>query len=131
MLHVMIDLYHCRPEILQDEVFLHRVLEDYPDFIGMDKVSPAVLRDIKTSNPLDDGFSGFVIIATSHVSLHAWPPYGMVNLDIFSCEEFSVHQVVQFAKTRFQTEDVEVHAVERATRSPRISPRQSTQSIGA
>ncbi len=129
MLHVMIDLYHCNPALLRDEAFLHRVLEEYPDFIGMDKVSPAILRDIKTSNPLDDGFSGFVIIATSHVSLHAWPPYGMVNLDIFSCEEFSVSQVVHFAKTHFQTEDVEVHAVERASRSPRISSRQiaSTQ----
>jgi len=59
------------------------------------------------------------------ISLHAWPLYGMVNLDIFSCEEFSVAQVVHFAKTRFQTEDVEVHAVERALRSPRISQRQS------
>lgn len=123
MLHVMIDLYHCNPALLQDEAFLYRVLDEYPDFIGMDKVSPVVLRDIKTSNPLDDGFSGFVIIATSHVSLHAWPPYGMVNLDIFSCEEFSVAQVVHFAKTRFQTEDVEVHSVERALRSPRISNR--------
>ena len=125
MLHVMIDLYHCDTALLQNEAFLHRVLDDYPDFIGMDKVTPVVLRDIKTSHPLDDGFSGFVIIATSHVSLHAWPRYGMVNLDIFSCEEFSVAQVVHFAKTRFQTEDVEVHAVERALRSPRISQRQS------
>jgi len=129
MLHVMIDLYHCNPALLQDEAFLHRILEDYPDCIGMDKVSPAVLRDIKTSNPLDDGFSGFVIIATSHVSLHAWPPYGMVNLDIFSCEEFSVSQVVQFAKTNFQTEDVEVHVVQRASRSPRVSPRHDFRGV--
>ncbi len=129
MLHVMIDLYHCNPALLQYEAFLLRVLEDYPDLIHMDKVSPAILRDIKTNNPLDDGVSGFVIIATSHVSLHAWPPYGMVNLDIFSCEEFSVNQVVGFAKTRFQTEDVEVHAVERALRSPRISPRQLMHSV--
>lgn len=124
MLHVMIDLYHCNPVLLQDEAFLHRVLNDYPGFIGMEKVSPVVLSDIKTSDPLDDGFSGFVIIATSHVSLHAWPPYGMVNLDIFSCEDFSVSQVVYFAKTHFRTEDVEVHEVERALRSPRI-PRTS------
>ena len=123
MLHVMIDLYHCNPALLQDEAFLRRVLDEYPDFIGMDKVSPIELRDIKTSNPLDDGFSGFVIIATSHVSLHAWPPYGMVNVDIFSCEDFSVEDVVTFATTRFRTNDVEVHAVKRAQRSPRVSTR--------
>ena len=126
MLHVMLDLYHCNPTLLQDEAFLRRVLEEYPDFIGMDKVSPVELRDIKTSDPLDDGYSGFVIIATSHVSLHAWPPYGMVNLDIFSCEDFSVDDVVAFASTRFHTNDIEIRAVERATRSPRISTRHFT-----
>jgi S-adenosylmethionine decarboxylase len=124
MQHVMIDLYHCNPTLLSSEAFLRQVLDDYPDFIGMDKVSEVVLRDIKTSNPLDDGFSGFIIIATSHVSLHAWPPYGMVNLDIFSCEDFSTEAVVRFAKERFETDDAEVNTVERATRSPRISLRQ-------
>jgi len=78
------------------------------------------LRDIKTSNPLDDGFSGFVIIATSHVSLHAWPPYGMVNIDIFSCEDFDVQETINFAQMMFQTDDIEVLAVERALRSPRL-----------
>ncbi len=88
MQHVMIDLYGCNSALLASETLLRRVLDEYPDRIGMEKVSPVFLRDIKTSNPLDDGMSGFVIIATSHVSLHAWPCYGMVNIDVFSCEEF-------------------------------------------
>ncbi len=71
MLHVMIDLYGCDEGRLANESFLHHILNDYPDFIGMEKVSPVELRSIKTTNPLDDGLSGFVIIATSHVSLHA------------------------------------------------------------
>ena len=124
MQHVMIDLYGCNPELLANENFLLRVLNEYPELIGMQKVSPVVLRDIKTSNPLDDGFSGFVIIATSHVSLHAWPPYGMVNIDIFSCEEFSEQTTIAFASAMFQTSDVEVHSVERAQRSPRLSLQQ-------
>lgn len=127
MKHVMIDIYGCEPDLLEDEEFLHRVLDTYPDFIGMEKVSPVTLKNIKTSNLLDDGCSGFVIIATSHVSLHAWPAYRMVNLDIFSCEEFSVDEVVNFAMRHFQSSDVEVHAVERATRSPRLSNRLELQ----
>jgi S-adenosylmethionine decarboxylase len=119
MLHVMIDLYGCSPALLANEALLRRVLDEYPDRIGMEKVSPVFLRDIKTSNPFDDGMSGFVIIATSHVSLHAWPCYGMVNIDVFSCEEFSAEEVARFAVQMFEARDVEVHAVERATRSPR------------
>src|SRR5436305_7016759 len=114
MRHVMLDLYGCNPYLLADETHLRRVLDEYPARIGMEKVSPVELRDIKTSNPLDDGYSGFVIIATSHVSLHAWPPYGMVNIDIFSCEGFDVQETVTYAQKMFQTDDVEVHAVEPA-----------------
>ncbi len=123
MIHVMIDLFGCNPKVLANEALLRRVLDEYPTRIGMEKVSPVELRDIKTSNPLDDGFSGFVIIATSHVSLHAWPPYGMVNIDIFSCEDFEVIDTITFAQLMFQTDDVEVHVVERALRSPRLSPK--------
>jgi len=121
MLHVMLDLYGCNPELLADEIFLWQVLDEYPDLIGMQKVSPIELRYIVTSNPLDAGYSGFVIIATSHVSLHVWPAYKMVNMDIFSCEHFDQESVVRFATMKFQSEDVEVHVVERATRSPRVA----------
>jgi S-adenosylmethionine decarboxylase len=124
MLHVTLDLYGCNPALLGDEAFLRRVLEEYPERINMVKVGPAELRYIKTSNPLDDGYSGFTIIATSHVSLHAWEPYRMVNLDVFSCEEFSIEEVVAFARQTFEAEDVEVHTIRRATRSPRLSERQ-------
>lgn len=124
MLHVMLDLYGCDSALLADEAFLRHVLDEYPRLIGMEKVSPVVLRDIKTSDPMDDGFSGFVIIATSHVSLHAWPPYQMLNLDIFSCEDFNVEDTVTFARMMFKTDDIEVRDVERAVRSPRLSAKQ-------
>ena len=129
MLHVMLDLYGCSPSLLENETFLRDVLDRYPTRIGMQKVGPVELRYIKTNNPLDDGFSGFVIIATSHVSLHAWAPYGMVNIDIFSCEYFEVAEVVAFASNMFQTNDVEVHVVQRATRSPRISTKREMQAV--
>ena len=127
MIHVMLDLYGCKPELLANEALLRQVLDEYPTRIDMEKVSPVELRDIKTSNPLDDGFSGFVIIATSHVSLHAWPPYGMVNIDIFSCEDFGVKDTIAFAQLMFQTKDIEVHVVERALRSPRMSTKLALQ----
>ncbi len=119
MRHVMLDLYGCDSALLADEAHLRRVLEEYPALIGMEKVSPVELRYIRTSNPMDDGYSGFVIIATSHVSLHTWPPYRMINIDIFSCSEFDEAEVIAFARAMFGPADVEVQSVLRATRSPR------------
>ncbi len=119
MQHVMIDLYQIDPARLTDRALLLKVLSEYPGEIGMEAAGPPVLRDITTSTPLDDGMSGFTIIYTSHCSLHAWPEYGMVNLDVFSCNSFETERAVAFAKAMFATEDAEVHVVERATRSPR------------
>jgi S-adenosylmethionine decarboxylase len=85
----------------------------------MEKVSPVHLYQIDTSNPLDAGLSGFVVIAQSHVSLHAWPEYGEVDIDICSCKEFSQEDAIAFAKEMFQSDDIETHFVIRANRSLR------------
>jgi S-adenosylmethionine decarboxylase len=121
MRHVMLDLYGCNPDLLADEAHLRRILDEFPARLNMQKVSPVELRYIETGNPLDDGYSGFVIIATSHVSLHAWPPYRMVNIDLFSCNDFDVDEVAAFARAMFDPTDLEIQSIWRATRSPRIA----------
>ena len=119
LVHLMLELYGCRREVLTDAPLLRRVLNEYPGQVGMEKVSPVHLYDIETSNPLDAGMSGFVVIAQSHISLHAWPEYGEVDIDICSCKEFSQEDAVAFAQEMFQTEDVERHFVVRGSRSLR------------
>ena len=119
LVHLMLELYNIEREILSNEPLMRRVLDEYPSRIGMEKVSPVHLYDIETSNPLDAGLSGFVVIAQSHVSLHAWPEYGEVDIDICSCKEFSQEDAIAFAKEVFRTDDVEAHFVVRATRSLR------------
>ncbi len=122
MLHVILDLYQCNPDLLGNEAYLRQVLEDLPRQIDMQQVSPVELHYIsEVSNPDDAGYSGFVIIASSHCSLHAWKSYKMVNMDVFSCNPFDPAVVIAFAQERFETTDSEVQVVERATRSPRPS----------
>lgn len=119
LVHLMLELYGCDRELLSNEAMVRCVLDEYPECIGMEKVSPVHLYDIETSNPLDAGLSGFVVIAQSHVSLHAWPEYGEVDIDICSCKEFSQEEATAFAKKMFQTDDVEAHFVVRGNRSLR------------
>jgi S-adenosylmethionine decarboxylase len=119
LVHLMLELYNCDRELLSNEPLIRRVLDEYPGRVDMEKVSPVHLYDIETSNPLDAGLSGFVVIAQSHISLHAWPEYGEVDIDICSCKEFSQEDAIAFAKEMFKSEDVEAHFVLRATRSLR------------
>lgn len=119
LVHLMLELYGCDRHILSDESLVRGVLEEYPARVDMETVSPVHLYQIETSNPLDAGLSGFVVIAQSHISLHAWPEYGEVDIDICSCKEFSQEDAISFAKEMFQTNDVEAHFVVRGTRSQR------------
>jgi S-adenosylmethionine decarboxylase len=119
LVHLMLELYGCDRQILSDESLVRRVLEEFPARVEMEKVSPVHLYQIETSNPLDAGLSGFVVIAQSHISLHAWPEYSEVDIDICSCKEFSQEEAITFAKQMFQTDDVEAHFVVRGTRSLR------------
>ena len=119
LVHLMLELYGCDRHILSNELLVKSVLEEYPAHVEMEKVSPVHLYQIETSNPLDAGLSGFVVIAQSHISLHAWPEYGEVDIDICSCKEFSQEDAIAFAKQMFQTDDVEVHFVVRGKRSLR------------
>ena len=119
LVHLMLELYGCDRELLSNEALVRRTLDEYPTRVGMEKVSPVHLYDIETSNPLDAGLSGFVVIAQSHISMHAWPEYGEVDIDICSCKEFSQEEAISFAKEIFQTDDVEAHFVVRGNRSLR------------
>src|SRR5215472_16530047 len=119
LVHLMLELYNIDRETLSNEPLIRSVLDQYPGCVGMEKVSPVHLYDIETSNPLDAGLSGFVVIAESHISLHAWPEYGEVDIDICSCKEFSQEDAIAFAKEIFQTDDVESHFVVRGNRSLR------------
>src|SRR5438105_13600384 len=119
LVHLMLELYGCDRELLSNEPLVRRVLDEYPAHVDMEKVSPVHLYEIETSNPLDAGLSGVVVIAQSHISLHAWPEYGEVDIDICSCKEFSQEDAITFAKEMFQSDDVESHFVVRATRSLR------------
>lgn len=119
LVHLMLELYGCDRQLLTDEPRVRRTLDEFPARVQMERVSPVHLYQIDTSNPLDAGLSGFVVIAQSHISLHAWPEYGEVDIDICSCKEFSQEDAIAFAKEMFQTDDVEAHFMVRGTRSLR------------
>src|SRR5712692_11885947 len=131
LVHLMLELYGCDRQLLSNEPLIRRVLDEYPGRVAMERVSPVHLYDIDTSNPLDAGLSGFVVIAQSHISLHAWPEYSEVDIDICSCKEFSQEDAIAFAKQMFQTDDVESHFVVRGSRSLRPETPDSARYVAA
>ena len=101
-MHLIIDGYSSNREILGDEGFLGKWLEDYPARIGMTRISPPYL--IRYTGPVleDSGISGFVFIAESHIGVHTFVEKDYVNIDVFSCKDFDTDRAIEDFREGFQ-----------------------------
>ena len=119
MQHLILDLYGCNPMNLVDREHISSTFSAIPTLVEMQQVSPTLIYDIITSDPADDGMSGFIVIATSHLAFHAWPEFNMLNFDLFSCEPYDEDAVIAFLQEKFEPTQVEINHVNRGLHSPR------------
>ncbi|MDY6967701.1 MAG: adenosylmethionine decarboxylase [Spirochaetota bacterium] len=50
------------------------------------------------------GISGVIVISESHFTIHTWPEYGYVAVDIFTCGDFDYKAALDYIKTEFRSE---------------------------
>lgn len=77
--HVLLDLTGIDPETLEDVDGLRALLERAACAGGATVVSSHFHR----FEP--QGVSGIVILAESHLAIHAWPELGHAAVDVFTC----------------------------------------------
>ncbi|MCS7118681.1 MAG: adenosylmethionine decarboxylase [Archaeoglobaceae archaeon] len=81
--HIIAELYGVNPELIAREEIVRQIVEGVVYEAGLNKVG-SIYRQF---NP--HGVTGIVLISESHVSVHTWPEYELVNLDIFTCGDTS------------------------------------------
>ena len=77
--HIIAELYGVNRELISKESTVKQIIEEVVEESGLTKVGSVY----KQFNP--HGVTGIVLISESHVSVHTWPEYELVNLDIFTC----------------------------------------------
>jgi S-adenosylmethionine decarboxylase len=77
--HLLVELYECDKEALNDLGFLRKVMLDAAIDCG------AVVLGDSFHRFSPQGVSGVVIIAESHLSIHTWPECGYAAVDVFTC----------------------------------------------
>ena len=113
-MHLIIDGYGAQKERLEDRDVLFNFLNDYPDAIGMTKITEPFIYDYDGGQkPEDWGVSGFVLIAESHISIHTFPHKGYLNIDIFSCKDFDHERAVKELTDKFAIADVKSWTLDR------------------
>lgn len=112
-MHLIIDGYGTNRDVLQDEELIYRVLDLYPEKIGMKKVTAPYVFCYEGSNPQDWGISGFVLIGESHISIHTFVERLYVNIDVFSCRDFDAKGIVQDIKETFKLKKMKFRLLKR------------------
>lgn len=103
-LHILIDLSGCDPHQINSKKFWNDTLTGAANVAGME-ILHTYFHEFKPQ-----GITGFLLLSTSHISIHSWPEYNYAACDVFSCSddantlkaaEFLI-QAVESTKKRIQ-----------------------------
>lgn len=118
--HLTIDGYGGNPVKLNDRKTVLKFLEELPEKIGMRKIIKPVLKKIAGNNIKDPGgYSGFVMIAESHISIHTFPNRKFVSIDVYTCKNgMQTEFICNYAKELFNLAELEINFIKRGTKYP-------------
>ena len=118
--HVTIDGYNGNIERLNSKEVVATALSDICSAIGMQPLAEPFVVSAPDNQIKDPGgWSGFLIIAESHISIHTFPRRRFFTADVYSCKNgIDVGKVVSFFKETFLLEDVEIHFIQRGLKYP-------------
>lgn len=120
--HLIFDAYNCAFNKLNDKTVCYEILDKLAELAEMKKLTEPLVVSADSNETLGGkdpgGFSGFVIIQESHISIHTFAKRGFVTIDLYSCKPFKSEGVVEYLKSIFETEDFNVIKMDRGLKYP-------------
>ena len=114
--HLTFDGYGGSYDKLNDEKLVRQVLFDLPNVLGMNLLAPpqVFFAAGKVKDP--GGWSGFVVIQESHISLHTFPAKGFLSADVYTCQnELAQNTVIEYLSKVFEIKKTETNLIIRGT----------------
>ncbi len=106
--HYIADLYGVNADIITKESDVRELVEEIVQAAGLTKIQSLY----KQFNP--HGVTGIVLISESHVSIHTWPEYNLVNLEVFTCgDPAKANQAFKLFLERFSPSSYNSHVLDR------------------
>lgn len=85
--HIIADLYGVEFDLIDKEKDIKILLENSVLISNLTKINSYYYQ----FNP--HGATGIVLLAESHISIHTWPEYNLVTLDIYTCGDTSKAEI--------------------------------------
>jgi S-adenosylmethionine decarboxylase len=99
-----------------DRETVEGVLLELPGRIGMSILAGPVVVRGRPDNP---GWTGFVVIDKSHISVHTFDEGNRVSVDVFSCRPFDAEEVRSYVERKLKLTRLNVRLVTRMEAPPK------------
>lgn len=118
--HLTLDGYGGSFKKLNDKKLVLRCLEELPKKIGMNILGAPVVYKADDNGIKDaGGWSGFVVVMESHISIHTFPHRKFVSIDVYTCKEDMDRKFISgYFMKKFGLKDIETHFIRRGTKYP-------------
>lgn len=113
--HLILDLYDCDPEILNNYEELQRLLE-----ASLVMAKANILR-IFGEKFEPQGVTLLALLAESHASIHTWPELGYCAIDLYTCgDTTNTHRAAEFLKSKLKATSADEKELTRSV-TPQVS----------
>ena len=118
--HLTIDGYEGDLDLLNDRDVVHDCLSELPRLLDMKILaSPEVYHAEGNDKKDPGGWTGFVVIEESHISIHTFPKRGFVSIDVYTCQEDMNQELAkEFFTKKFKLKEIETNFLKRGTKYP-------------
>ena len=118
--HLTIDGYGGNQDLLNNKDLVLNCLKNLPDRLGMKVIfGPEVIFAESNDKKDPGGWSGIVMIAESHISIHTFPKRGFISADVYTCQNgLDQGLISNYFKETFALQDLETNFIKRGTRYP-------------
>ncbi|MFA5925303.1 MAG: adenosylmethionine decarboxylase [Parcubacteria group bacterium] len=118
--HLTLDGYGGNPDKLNDPELVRKSLDEVVEKLGMEKMTEPVVKYAEPRNMKDSGgYSGFVMIVESHISIHTFPKKKFVSIDAYTCKDEMNREIVEnYFKKAFELEETEIQFFKRGLKFP-------------
>jgi S-adenosylmethionine decarboxylase len=118
--HFMLDGYFGSAAKLNDEKLVLDFLNDLVKKLDMHKLAePTILFAPGSCKKDPGGWSGFVVISESHISIHTFPKRGFVSIDAYSCKNgMDTGLIENYTVETFELKELETNFTKRGKKYP-------------
>jgi len=119
--HLTLDGYGADARKLNDMRRIYDSLEEIVSLLNMKKlVTPYVVHYAGNGQKDLGGYSGMVLIAQSHISIHTFPSEGFVTIDVYTCQgDLDIKTATAYFQQKFGVSEWEQHVIKRGTKYTR------------